>query len=333
MKNKKIIIFAAIAISVSMLAACSKDTTKAQDTTNKIEQNQQVKVNVTKAPNISKSDSSSSSKEAAVNNSIQDTSKSNTGTKIEGRREEFLGRLDSIQKQLDVLPEKKASDSGTTIGMRSYYGESYDMYDKALNEIFSLLKDQLSQDTMKNLQAEEIKWIEQKEAAANREAAQYKGGTFELVAYNISLSESTKKRCYELVNNYMTDSKLKINGSKQDYINKLDKIQSKLLLSEEYKNSESGVTNKMLTYTSKEYTEWDSTLNEIYNLLKQHLPSDEMKKLNTEELQWITEKENTAKKAQEPQGAGSQLGNITYQASLAHTTQSRCYELVYRYMK
>lgn len=34
---------------------------------------------------------------------------------------------------------------------------------------------------------------------------EYKGGTFEFVAYNISLYESTKDRCYELVNEYMED--------------------------------------------------------------------------------------------------------------------------------
>ena len=59
--------------------------------------------------------------------------------------------------------------------------------------------------TMKNLQTEQIKWIEHKEAEANKEASQYKGGTFEFVAYNSSLYNSTKKRCYELVNKYMTD--------------------------------------------------------------------------------------------------------------------------------
>lgn len=67
---------------------------------------------------------------------------------------------------------------------------------------------------MENLQTEEIKWIKQKEDTANKSASQYEGGTFEFVAYNISLYESTKNRCYELVNNYMTDSKIKINANK-----------------------------------------------------------------------------------------------------------------------
>ena len=129
----------------------------------------------------------------------------NTVTKIEGRRQEFLDLLDNIQIELDALPVKKDSDAGITNAMRSYYGISYDMYDEALNEIYSLLKNQLSEETMEHLQREQMKWIEEKEALAYNEAAQYKGGTFEFVAYNISLYESTKARCYELVNEYMTD--------------------------------------------------------------------------------------------------------------------------------
>jgi uncharacterized protein YecT (DUF1311 family) len=299
-----------ISLSMIILAACTKDIEKTQSTTNGIEQNQQPQDSINK-----------------VNNTT------NSVTKIEERREEFLGRLDNIQKQLDALPVKKDSDAGITNAMRSYYGESYDMYDEVLNEIYSLLKEQLSQDTMKNLQTEETKWIAQKEETANKEASQYKGGTFELVAYNVSLYESTKNRCYELVNNYMTDSKIKINASKQDYINKLDNIENQILSSQEYKNAATGVTSNMVVLTDKEYNEWDGALNEIYNLLKQQLPSDEMKKLDQEEAQWIIQKENKAKKAEESQGAGSQLGNIAYKASLAHTTQSRCYELAYRYMK
>ena len=129
----------------------------------------------------------------------------NPVTKIEGRRKEFIEKLDNIQKELDSLPEKKDSDAGITNAMRSFYGISYDMYDKALNEIYALLKEQLSPETMQNLQSEQIKWIEKKEATATNEAEKYKGGSFEFVAYNSSLYGTTKNRCYELVNNYMTD--------------------------------------------------------------------------------------------------------------------------------
>ncbi|WRP07466.1 lysozyme inhibitor LprI family protein [Rossellomorea aquimaris] len=125
-------------------------------------------------------------------------------TKIEGRKE-YLNKLDNIQKELDAMPDKKDSDKGVTNAMKNYYGVSYERYDEALNEIYSLLKKELSPEVMEELKAEQLKWIGQKEAKAEKERLKYEGGTFENVAWYISLYESTKDRCYELVNEYMTN--------------------------------------------------------------------------------------------------------------------------------
>lgn len=136
---------------------------------------------------------------------IQVANTENKVTIIEERKTEYLEKLDNIQKELDALPEKKDSDKGVTNAMKNYYGISYEKYDKALNEIYTLLRDELSTGTMDELKAEQIKWIEQKEDTAKEERKKYEGGTFENVAYYISAYESTKERCYELVNDYMTD--------------------------------------------------------------------------------------------------------------------------------
>ncbi|GGN60160.1 lysozyme inhibitor LprI family protein [Oceanobacillus indicireducens] len=125
--------------------------------------------------------------------------------KVEGRRAEFLERLDNIQKELDALPEKEHADKGVTNAMKNYYGRAYEMYDEELNEIYALLKKELSPETMEDLKAEQIQWIDQKEDKANKERLEYEGGTFENVALYMSLYESTKDRSYELVNKYMTD--------------------------------------------------------------------------------------------------------------------------------
>lgn len=190
-----------ITLSVVILSACTKDSIKNQDLESKPEQNQQVKDNYDKADNIDKAASTNDTK---VSENTQTPDPTSAVTKIKGRKK-YLEKLGNIQKELDTLPEKKDSDAGVTNAMRNYYGKSYETYDKELNEIYALLKKQLSQETMKDLQAKQIKWIKTKEAAADKEASQYKGGTFEFVAFNISLYESTKQRCYELVNEYMTD--------------------------------------------------------------------------------------------------------------------------------
>lgn len=209
MKAKNILFFIIITLSLITLVSCSKDSKKSESSINKIEEkNQQIKPDVNDVnnkDNITATDSSSSPNKENINDNTQESNPRNPVTKIEGRRKEFIEKLDNIQKELDSLPEKKDSDAGITNAMRSFYGTSYDMYDKALNEIYALLKEQLSPETMQNLQSEQIKWIEKKEATATNEAEKYKGGSFEFVAYNSSLYGTTKNRCYELVNNYMTD--------------------------------------------------------------------------------------------------------------------------------
>ncbi|MCA1060374.1 DUF1311 domain-containing protein [Rossellomorea aquimaris] len=125
-------------------------------------------------------------------------------TKVEGKQT-YIEKLDDIQMELDAMPEKKDSDKGVTIAMKSYYGVSYEKYDDALNEIYALLKKELSPEVMAELKTEQLKWIEEKEEKAEKERLKYEGGTFEYVAWYISLYESTKDRCYELVEEYMTN--------------------------------------------------------------------------------------------------------------------------------
>lgn len=126
-------------------------------------------------------------------------------TKVVGRKTEFLNMLDQIQEELDAMPEKEHVDRGVTNAMKNYYGVGQEKYDKALNEIYALLREELSEETMENLKTIQLQWIEEKERKAEEEREKYAGGTFEYVAFYISLYESTKERCYELVNEYMTD--------------------------------------------------------------------------------------------------------------------------------
>ncbi|MFI8575345.1 lysozyme inhibitor LprI family protein [Rossellomorea aquimaris] len=168
-------------------------------------------------------DSNDSSTESAVEsdkneeNQVEESSMEDSNAQVDSSEEdhtplpkvagrtEYLNKLDNIQKELNAMPDKKVSDKGVTNAMKNYYGVSYERYDDALNEIYSLLKKELSPEVMKELKAEQLKWIEQKEAKAEKERLKYEGGTFENVAWYISLYESTKDRCYELVNEYMTD--------------------------------------------------------------------------------------------------------------------------------
>lgn len=78
----------------------------------------------------------------------------------------------------------------------------YETWDKELNEIYSLLKDRLSESEMNKLTDEQITWISYRDETAQNladgEAEQYKEGRL-----NFELGRLTKERCYELINNYL----------------------------------------------------------------------------------------------------------------------------------
>lgn len=211
---KKNSIFFAATLLVLLLAgmsACSNaaESDSTNNTNNKQSESDQKaeKTDVSSPSNESPADSTETAENSESNQVDEPASenKSQVADKVEGRKKEFIEKLDNIQKELDAMPDKKDSDKGVTNAMKNYYGISYEKYDEALNEIYSILKTELSPEIMSNLKTEQMKWIEQKEAAAKEESSKYSGGTFENVANYISLYESTKKRCYELVNEYMAD--------------------------------------------------------------------------------------------------------------------------------
>lgn len=211
MKNSKFFIIAILLVILIIgLSACGNSSDDKASINNQIEHDEMSEstddtLSSELPNNTDKEVSTDTINKTKENENLQEDTMEDTVSKIEGRKKEFIEKLDNIQKELDALPEKKDSDKGVTNAMKNYYGISYEMYDKALNELYALLKEKLSPAIMDKLKTEQIKWIEQKEDTANEERKKYEGGTFENVAYYISTYESTKERCYELVNEYMTD--------------------------------------------------------------------------------------------------------------------------------
>ncbi|MGM0751702.1 MAG: lysozyme inhibitor LprI family protein [Bacillota bacterium] len=214
MKKWKIII-GALTFLVVFMSACShsneEDASNLEPDTIPASTDDSSQSNDSSTENTvtSDNDRKSQSEESSMEDSSAkvDSSQEEGGTpktKVPGRKD-YLNKLDNIQKELDAMPDKKDSDKGVTNAMKNYYGVSYEKYDGALNEIYALLEKELSPEVMKELKAEQLRWIEQKEEKAEKERLKYEGGTFENVAWYISLYESTKDRCYELVNEYMTD--------------------------------------------------------------------------------------------------------------------------------
>lgn len=77
---------------------------------------------------------------------------------------------------------------------------------------------------------------------------------------------------------------------------------------------------------------WDELLNEIYEVLKEQLPSKEMEQLREEQRNWIKHRDDSALEASLKYKGGTQE-HLEYVTVLANLTEERCYELVEDYMK
>ncbi|MBV7276295.1 DUF1311 domain-containing protein [Clostridiaceae bacterium UIB06] len=147
--------------------------------------------------NVAKNVDTDSSKTKVEENKNEVTQESN---KKVSKKQEYKTKLDIIGVELKKLDVK---DSGTTADMREAANERYKKWDSALNEIYGVLRGDLSSSDMKKLQNEEIQWISDRDAKAKKASSEMKGGTMEPVIYINSLADTTKQRCYELVEKYM----------------------------------------------------------------------------------------------------------------------------------
>jgi len=146
----------------------------------------------------------SSKAQEEVNKNAQEKSnikadQSNNKLNEESKKQEYIKKLDNIELGFKDFDKSEK----TTKDMRDHANERYKQWDVVLNEIYGVLKNQLSVNDMKNLQDEEIQWIKKRDAKAKEDSAEAKGGTIEPVLYAGSLAQSTKERCYELVDKYM----------------------------------------------------------------------------------------------------------------------------------
>ncbi|CEP79999.1 lysozyme inhibitor LprI family protein [Paraclostridium sordellii] len=116
-------------------------------------------------------------------------------------KNEYINKLNATEEgmsDLDYLYE-----NGTTGEMGQAEATKLKRWDNMLNEIYSLLKTQLTQSEMNELRNKQRSWIEYRDKTAENEASENTGGTLYNVVYNGSLARLTKERCYELVNTYM----------------------------------------------------------------------------------------------------------------------------------
>lgn len=193
MKKKIILVLISLSLSLSLvMVGCTK---------NSEEKNNETSTETVDTKTVSSNEIST---ETVDTNTVANNETSTEITNKEDEekksyKEEYLKKLDSLDEYLKT----SVNEGITTVEMKEAENTRYKSWDDMLNEIYNFLKTQLTEDEMKKLQEEEINWIKYRDETAENEAKKFEGGTLQPIAYISSLTETTKNRCYELVNNYM----------------------------------------------------------------------------------------------------------------------------------
>ncbi|WP_090767311.1 lysozyme inhibitor LprI family protein [Bacillus sp. OK048] len=200
MKNKQIFLMVLFTIAFVLLAACGNPTNKdiAASTTNKdsVENNapdsgDNSPVNVQEDTSTNTSTNSDDKESSNFNNSDKEVT--------ESKKEEYLQKLNTTKQATEEL---KATDS-STFALKKVENDRWEMWDALLNEVYGVLKEQLTTEEMDQLRTEQRNWLKQRDDTALEASLKYKGGTEEHLEYVAVLANLTEERCYVLVANYM----------------------------------------------------------------------------------------------------------------------------------
>jgi len=118
---------------------------------------------------------------------------------IKSFKEEYLKKINDTKIEAEKL---EATDS-STYALKKVEHERWELWDKLLNELYSVLEEQLLQEEMDQLRAEQRNWLKYRDDSALEASQKYKGGTQEQLEYLAVLATLTEQRCYELVGNYI----------------------------------------------------------------------------------------------------------------------------------
>lgn len=137
---------------------------------------------------------------------VPDNPSSNKETLEENPKAYYLLELERIDLALTKL--ESSYKNGSTAALKAGEAESLRRWDKALNEIYGMLRNQLSAEEMEDLRLMQLEWISLRDQKAGEAAAEFTDSTLESVAQLTTEREMTKERCYFLANNYLGEKKV-----------------------------------------------------------------------------------------------------------------------------
>lgn len=115
----------------------------------------------------------------------------------------YLLELERIDLALTKL--ENSYKNGSTAALKAGEAESLRRWDKALNEIYGVLRSQLPSEEMEGLRLKQLEWISLRDQQAAEAAAEFADGTLESVAQISTERELTRERCFFLANTYLKE--------------------------------------------------------------------------------------------------------------------------------
>lgn len=109
--------------------------------------------------------------------------------------------LDSVAnaEEVELSIEEKLQEAYTQADMNTASYERYQLWDGLLNDLWSVLKQLLDEDSMRQLTNEELAWIQKKEQLVAEAGSEYEGGSLYPAVTNSTAANLTKERVYELL--------------------------------------------------------------------------------------------------------------------------------------
>lgn len=105
---------------------------------------------------------------------------------------------DAFQQRYNRLSSKNIEAAPQT-QMNIASKELYEEWDLLLNDVYKYLKNTKSSSEFEDIKNDEIRWIEEKEAAIERNRSEYEGGSAAPLVANTTAIEYTKERCSYLI--------------------------------------------------------------------------------------------------------------------------------------
>ncbi|MGG2468706.1 lysozyme inhibitor LprI family protein [Paraclostridium bifermentans] len=106
---------------------------------------------------------------------------------IQNKKYKYIQKLDSIENEVNGIVY-----DGSMAEMREQSSEVLKKWDDELNEIYGVLKSQLSSNEMASLKEEQLQWISRRDDIAEKEAHEYEVGAMEGLQYTQTLARITK---------------------------------------------------------------------------------------------------------------------------------------------